>query len=89
MLLSCPICKPKNVLIINVPVVMILMRATSITKGRWKRSALKIGTFLGPEMTTINAPLIYPAKGYLFTRAKYIIEGFFEGAQTFLNPKLS
>jgi hypothetical protein len=48
--------------------------------------------FLGPEMATINAPLIYPAKGYLLTRAKYIIgdfEGFFEGAKPFLNPKFS
>jgi hypothetical protein len=43
-------------------------------------------------MATINAPLIYRPGSYFFVRAKHVIgdfDGFFEGAKTFLNPKLS
>ena len=42
---------------------------------------------------TINAPLILKMQDIIFfSRAKYIMghfEGFFEGAETFLTPKLS
>jgi hypothetical protein len=41
---------------------MILMRAISYYKGHWKGWALKIGTFLGPEMATVHKNNNVPAR---------------------------
>ncbi len=38
---------------------MVLRRATSIYEGHWKGWSLKIETFLGPEMATREASVIW------------------------------